>query len=287
MRGLAADFEVVTPVSLGEALGALARHPGLYTLLAGGTDVMVLLESGTLAPRPLLNIRSIAELNGIDEQPDFVALGALTTFSALQRNPLLRREFPLIVQAASEVGGVAIQNRGTVGGNLGNASPAADLSPSLLVYDAQLELRSVRGSRVVPYVEFHIGYKRTLLEADELIARILLPRSAAGWHGYSRKVGPRAAQAISKVHLATVARMAEGHIAEARVALGSVAATPVRCRNTEELLRGRAVDTVLIEEARAALTAEVQPIDDIRSTAHYRRRVAANLLEEFLISLSR
>jgi CO/xanthine dehydrogenase FAD-binding subunit len=285
MRGLVADFDVVTPASLDEALRKLAHDPGTWTPLSGGTDLMVLSESGALAPRPLLNIRGIAELGRIEESPEFIAIGALTTYAGLQRNRTLRREFPLLVEAASEVGGVAIQNRGTLGGNIGNASPAADASPSLLVYEAEIDLASVRGRRWIPYREFHTGYKLTRMAADELIARIRLPRCAHPWRGYGRKVGPRAAQAISKVHLAAIARMEAGRITEARIALGSVAATPVRCVRTEETLRGRGIDAPLIREARATLSSEITPIDDIRSTALYRRRVAENLLEEFLTSL--
>jgi CO/xanthine dehydrogenase FAD-binding subunit len=155
----------------------------------------------------------------------------------------------------------------------------------LLVYEAEIDLASVRGRRWIPYREFHTGYKLTRMAADELIARIRLPRCAHPWRGYGRKVGPRAAQAISKVHLAAIARMEAGRITEARIALGSVAATPVRCVRTEETLRGRGIDAPLIREARATLSSEITPIDDIRSTALYRRRVAENLLEEFLTSL--
>ena len=154
MRGLIADFAVMTPASLDEALRMLARDPGTWRLLSGGTDLMVLIESGTLAPRPLLNIRSIAELSRIEESPEFIAIGALTTYAGLQRNRTLRREFPLLVQAASEVGGVAIQNRGTLGGNIGNASPAADASPSLPVYDAEIapaSVRAVAGFRIATF----------------------------------------------------------------------------------------------------------------------------------------
>ncbi len=195
-------------------------------------------------------------------------------------------EFPLLGEAANLTGAIAIQNRGTIGGNIANASPAADSLPALLVYEAELELISSAGSRVVPYVGFHTGYKTTLMREDELIRAIRLPRTTAGWQQHSRKVGTRKAQAISKVCIAAMAKLDGVTISDIRLAYGSVAPTPVRAWKTEAALKGRKLDSATIQTARTELLNELKPIDDIRSTADYRSRVAANLLEEFLGTLA-
>jgi CO/xanthine dehydrogenase FAD-binding subunit len=197
---------------------------------------------------------------------------------------VLQKEFPLLCQAARETGSIANQNRGTLGGNIANASPAADSPPALIVYDAELELLSARGSRRVPYAEFHSGYKQMDMAPDEMIRSIRLPRTGLQWHHRYRKVGTRKAQAISKVCFAGVADVSDGRIREIRIALGSVAPTVLRCRKTEALLRqSSGVDR--ISEAQEQLAAEIHPVDDFRSNARYRTRVAENLLAEFLLQL--
>jgi CO/xanthine dehydrogenase FAD-binding subunit len=271
-----------SPQNLGAALDALAREPGVWRPFAGGTDLMVLLEAGKLPHRRYLNIWKFSELRGIDATPSHIALGALTTYTDVRRNEILQREYPLLCRAAAETGGVATQNRGTLGGNIANASPAADTPPALLIYDAELELLSTRGSRRIPYHGFHGGYKTMDLRPDELISRIYLPRGRTGWKSYYRKVGTRRAQAVSKVCFAGGLRFDGNIVADIRVAIGSVAPTVVRALRTEAFLRGRPLDSSTIAAAREILAKEIAPIDDIRSTAHYRQVVALNLLEEFL-----
>jgi CO/xanthine dehydrogenase FAD-binding subunit len=273
------------PRSLSDALELLACEPGVWRAFAGGTDLMVLLEFGLLKHKNFLSIRQLAELKGIEVTPLEVRVGALTSYTQIQRSETMRREFPLLCAAARETGGIAIQNRGTLGGNIINASPAADTPPALLVYDAVLELISTRGTRRLPYQGFHTGYKQMDMQPYELLGRIVLPRSTGDLKTYYRKVGTRKAQAISKVCFATGARMRGGRISEARIALGSVAPTVVRCTRTEELLRDQTPDAATIKAACAMLAQEIAPIDDIRSTAHYRLRVAANLLANFLSTL--
>jgi CO/xanthine dehydrogenase FAD-binding subunit len=221
-------------------------------------------------------------LKGITSTDAEVSIGALTTYTDVRRHALVSSEFPLLVRAARETGGVAIQNRGTVGGNIANASPAADTPPALLVYDAELELRSVRGVRRVPYATFHRGYKQMDLAHDELIARIVLPRGRSGWREDYRKVGARRAQAISKVCFAAAATVESRIVGDIRVAYGSVAPIPLRCTRTEAAVRGREMTPEAIASAQRELLEEISPIDDIRSTAAYRRRVSANLLADFL-----
>jgi CO/xanthine dehydrogenase FAD-binding subunit len=286
MRASPPQYEMKAPASLGEAIGIMAEEPGRWKAFAGGTDLMVLLEAGKLAHRQFLSLWRVRELRGIAETSEQVTLGALTTYTEVLESATLRREFPLLCRAAAETGGVATQNRGTLGGNIANASPAADSLPALLVYDAELELVSAQGARRVPYHGFHTGYKTMDLRADEIIRCIHLPRQKKDWRAYYRKVGTRRAQAISKVCLAAVAKVEAGRIQDLRIALGSVAPTVVRAARTEAFLRGKAPAADVIRAAGEELAREIAPIDDVRSTARYRGRVAQNLLEEFLSGLA-
>ena len=238
MRAYVPGYELISPSGLGEALAFLAREPGVWQPFAGGTDLMVLLESGKLPHRNYLNIWNLSELRGIEVTDTHVVLGALTTYTEIQSHPILRAEFPMLCQAASETGGLAIQNRGTLGGNIVNASPAADSPPALLVYDAELELVSTTGTRRLSYQGFHTGYKQMAIRSDELLARILLPRTTKELRQYYRKVGTRKAQAISKTCFAATVRLENEMVADVRIALGSVAPVPLRCLKTEAAVRG-------------------------------------------------
>ncbi|CAN5667854.1 xanthine dehydrogenase FAD-binding subunit XdhB [soil metagenome] len=285
MRAYTPHFQLFTPGSMPETVELLAREPGVWKPFAGGTDLMVLLETGKLAHRNYVNIWNLKELRGIEVDHAQVTIGALTTYTEIQSNPVLRAEFPMLCQAASETGGLAIQNRGTLGGNIANASPAADSPPALLVYDAELELVSSSGLRRVPYHGFHTGYKQMNIQPQELLARIRLPRSTQNLTQYYRKVGTRKAQAISKVCFAATAAADGERLADIRIAFGSVAPIPIRCVETEAALRGLPIKQ-LARLGNAAMAREIAPIDDIRSTSNYRIRVSLNLLDDFLASLS-
>lgn len=285
MRAYVPSYELRSPSNLGDVLGLLANEPGVWKPFAGGTDVMVLLESGKLVHRNYVDILNLNELKGIEFTDAHVTLGALTTYTEVQADPVLRQEFPMLCQAASETGGLAIQNRGTLGGNIVNASPAADSPPALLAYDAEVELVSGAGSRWIPYSEFHLDYKKMDLRADELLRSIRLPRTPGTLRQYYRKVGTRKAQAISKVCFAGVGRVEEARFADVRIALGSVAPVPLRCIQTEGVINGLAANADAIAKAKAQLAREITPIGDIRSTADYRLRVALNLLEDFLVQI--
>lgn len=285
MRGSVPNYELRTPGSLADALALLKTEPGVWKPFAGGTDLMVLLEAGRLDHRNYVDIWALNELRGIEVTDAHVTLGALTTYTEVQANPILQSEFPMLCQAASETGGLAIQNRGTLGGNIVNASPAADSPPAFLAYDAEIELVSSDGSRWLPYNGFHTGYKQMHIAPDELLSRIRLPRNTRGASHYYRKVGTRKAQAISKVCLAALARIDQGHIEDVRIAVGSVAPIVVRCIETENMLRGRACGAETTLAACASLSREISPIDDIRSTAKYRLQIAKNLLTDFLLTL--
>ncbi len=287
MRANIPAYELRVPGSLSEALALLAREPGVWQPFAGGTDLMVLLEAGKLSHKRFLSVARLDDLRGIEVNADFVILGALTTYAEIQKHPLLQAEFPLLCAAARETGSVATQNRGTLGGNIVNASPAADSPPALLVYDAEIELISQRGLRWMPFHGFQTGYKKMQLASDELLRAIRLPRCAKKWRQYYRKVGTRKAQAISKVCFAGAALVEDGLIRDVRIALGSVAPIVLRAVKTENAMRRSSVTPATIATAKEILAREIAPIDDIRSTARYRLRVAQNLLEEFLSQVSR
>ena len=284
MRGHVPSYELITPNSLNDALDLIARDNQLKPF-AGGTDLMVLLESGKLAHKNYVNIWQLDELRGIAVTDDYVTLGALTTYTDVQEHPVLRDEFPMLCQAARETGGIAIQNRGTLGGNIANASPAADSPPALLAYDAELQLISQNGERRVEYADFHQGYKHMDIRSDELLRAIRLARHRQELTHYYRKVGTRKAQAISKVCFAGVAGISDKSITHVRIALGSVAPIPLRCRQTEAALINQPIDGDAVSNAVRTLAAEVSPIDDIRSTRDYRLQVSLNLLTDFISRL--
>jgi CO/xanthine dehydrogenase FAD-binding subunit len=286
MRSYVPGYEMQEPRNLADALERMAREPGEWKPFAGGTDVMVLLESGKLSHRKFLSIWKLQELRGIAITPAHVTLNALTTYSELRRHELLAHDFPLLCRAAAETGSIATQNRGTLGGNIANASPAADSPPALLVYDAEIELVSASGARWVPYHGFWKGYKQIGLRDDELIRAIRLPRNRSFSKQFYRKVGTRRAQAISKVCFAGTAQMDAGRVVDVRIALGSVAPTVLRAAETEKMLRGEKPAGATLHAAQEILAREIAPIDDIRSTARYRLRVAQNLLAEFCESLA-
>ncbi|MBB5056615.1 putative cofactor-binding repeat protein [Granulicella aggregans] len=288
MRSNVSQYDLIAPGSLAAVLNALADSPGEFTPIAGGTELMVALGAGRLEAKKLVSLWGIPELRFIEVSEDAVTIGAGTTFTDLRRHPVIASDFTLLAQAASWTGSIANQNRGTLGGNCVNASPAADSPPALLVYEAELTLISASGARKVPYGKFHLGYKKTMLRPDELLYSIQLKRNFSGYVSYARKVGTRNAQAISKVAIAALARVHGGVIEEIRLGAASLRETPARLVATELALTRRSVDAELgptIAAARTALAGECRPIDDIRSTAKYRAAVAGNLVEEFLRGL--
>jgi CO/xanthine dehydrogenase FAD-binding subunit len=282
MRSYVPSYQLVCPANINEALDLLASEKSQWKPFAGGTDLMVLLEAGKLPHKHYVNIWNLAELRGIEVDEMSVTLRALTTYSDVRAHPVLQAEFPMLCEAARETGGLAIQNRGTLGGNIVNASPAADSPPALLAYDAEIELISRSGARTIPYSKFHRGYKQMEIRPDELLSAIRLPRVGAGRLHYYRKVGTRKAQAISKVCFAGVAGFADNRIEHVRIALGSVAPIPIRCEQTEAALHNQPISEEIIEQATTIAAAEIAPIDDIRSTRDYRLRVSMNLLRDFL-----
>jgi CO/xanthine dehydrogenase FAD-binding subunit len=268
MRAAISSLELVSPRSLREALDLLRADPTLMPL-AGCTDVYVALNAGMTPARRYLNLWPLAELRGIGVTRGVLSIGALTTYSELIASRLVRARLPMLVAAAREVGGRQIHNRGTLGGNIANASPAGDTLPVLLATDATVVLRSADGHRRVALTEYYTAYRESVRRPEELIVAVEVGELEG--RQWFRKVGTRAAQTISKVVLAGV------RAERPRLAIGSVAPTPRRLVRTEQALSGGAS----LEEAQRVLQSEIQPIDDLRSTASYRRRVAASLLADF------
>ena len=267
MRTAVSTLDLARPTSLDQALRILREEE--RTPLAGATDLYVALNFGTLEPTRFLDLWALDELRGISVRGDTLVLGALVTYTALIRSPLVAARLPMLVEAAALVGGRQIQNRGTLGGNIANASPAGDSLPVLAAADAVLVLRSADAERRVPITGFYTGYRKTVLRPDELIVAVEVPPVEGRQH--FRKVGTRAAQAISKVVFAGVGGAAP------RLAFGSVGPVVIRARATERAL----TEGAAIEEAVRILEGEIVPIDDLRSSADYRRRVAGNLLRRF------
>jgi CO/xanthine dehydrogenase FAD-binding subunit len=287
MRGDERAHEMVAPGSIAGVLDVLASGPGEWTPIAGGTELMVAFSAGRLSARKLVNLWGIPDLRFIDTTTESFIIGACSTFLDLRAHTALASELPLLAKASSWIGSIANQSRATLGGNLVNGSPAADSSPALLVYDAEIELISKSGRRRVAYSTFHTGYKSNTMTTEELVFAVHVPRRFAQHRQYLRKVGTRRAMAISKVALAGTALLNDGVVDEIRIAAASLVPFPARMYETEHAIEGKRISKETIQAARAALLREAKPIDDIRSTAEYRKQVGANLVEEFLTELSR
>lgn len=280
-----AEPPITSPSTLPEAFAALADSTAEapITPIAGGTDVMVRI-TGEIGdpPERMIDLWHLAELRGIAVAGEAVELGALTTYTEIRRSAVCREHLPALVGAAATIGAAQIQNRGTLGGNLANASPAGDTLPVLLALDAELVLGSARGERVVAAADFFTAYRRTALAPDELIVRVRIP-IPGGRETRFRKVGTRRAQSISKVVLALAWRDGAGRAwCDVRLALGSVADRPIRARATEAVLEGARPTPETADRAAETLAGELHPIDDVRSTADYRRAVASRVVHRLV-----
>jgi CO/xanthine dehydrogenase FAD-binding subunit len=276
------DPTAVTPNSLDEAYELLAERGRRAKIIAGGTDLMVALNAGSLDAKEFIDIWGLNELRGIDDEGETIRLGALTTYTQLIKSPLVRMSVPALVEASRTIGAIQIQNRGTIGGNIVNASPAGDSLPVLAVFDAEVEIGSIRGVRRVDFNRFYMGYRQTMMEPDEILLAVRLPKLKLNERSFFLKVGTRRAQAISKIVMAVKVETTGAVIDSIRVALGSVAPTVIRARQTESLLTNAILDASLIERAKGTISEEIAPITDVRSTEHYRRTVAGNALAKIL-----
>lgn len=283
MRGDAASMRVVRATSVAGALDAYAREPDAL-VIAGGTDVMVGWNLGLSNDRTVLDIAGLRAWSGVRQTASGLSIGALTTYTQIQRHPAIARRFPLLVEASATIGGVQIQNRGTIGGNIGNASPAGDTFPPLAVYDAVVKVASRVARRRIPIHDVFAGPKQTTLAPGELITAIELPfpRSRPTRQLF-RKVGTRAAQAISKTVFAGMLwQRRDGTVREVRLAFGSMAPTVRRLLGVEAFLTGRRPTVKVVRDACAIVGEDLSPIDDVRSTRDYRLEVSKNLVRDLL-----
>jgi CO/xanthine dehydrogenase FAD-binding subunit len=275
----------MTPLPLADALRCLADNPAILPI-AGCTDAMVADLEHLAATSDVIDLLRVPEIHGVRERDGAIEIGATTTFSEIRRSALVRRHLPALVDVAAVVGGWQIQNRATIGGNVANASPAGDSLPVLLALDARVMAASASGIREIPYDEFHTGYRLTALRPGELIGWIRVPTPDAAVVQAFRKVGTREAQAISKLVVSMRARLDGGIVTDVRFAAGSVAPTPIRLRAAEAAATGRPPDRAMAEQAGRAAAAECAPIDDVRSTAEYRRWALGRVVRRMVLSLA-
>jgi xanthine dehydrogenase small subunit len=275
-----------SPRTLADVYRLLSERGAAVKIIAGGTDLMVLMNAHMLDAAEFLDIWRVDELRGITDEGTALRIGALTTYTQLIKSELIQQHAPSLVAASRTIGAIQIQNRGTIGGNIVNASPAGDSLPVLAAYDAEVELGSARGTRRVAFNQFYTGYRRSVLEPDELVLAVRVPKLKKGERDFFWKVGTRRAQAISKTVMAAKARVDDGRIYSISIGVGSVAPTVVRAPKTERLLAGAQLTAALMEEARQIIAREITPITDLRSTEHYRRTVTGNVLVKFLRDLS-
>lgn len=273
-----------SPTRLDAALALLADPGPRWRPIAGGTDLLVQI-TGEIGdpPERILDLWALDELRGISVEEDSLVLGSLTTYTEIRRSALVGKLVPALADAAATIGAAQIQNRGTIGGNIINASPAGDTLPVLLALDCEMTVGSTRGERVVAADDFWTGYRTTALRDDELLLRVRIPLPPDRQVRF-RKVGTRRAQAISKVVLALAWRAATANASwsDVRLAIGSVAATTIRAPATEAVLEGAEPTRETADAAAEALTAEIEPIGDVRSTAEYRRMVAGRVLHRLV-----
>jgi len=282
MRGFVPDYELKTLPSLSQTLQTLENEPKQWKLFAGGTDLMVLFEAGKLAHHRFLNLSPFSELKKIEATATDLKIGALCTYTQIQNDLVVQKEFPLLARSGWVTGAKAIQNRGTIGGNIANASPAADTPPSLLAYGAKVELMSSKGIRVLDYSQFHLDYKKTAMRDDEIISAVLVPRNQGWTHQYYRKVGTRAFQSISKVAISAAAQVEGGIVKKIQIGLASVGPTPVRAQAVEKAVIQQNISAISTDSVVTSLRQSLAPIGDIRSTAAYRKVVLERVTKHLL-----
>lgn len=275
-----------SPKKLAAALELLGAEGSEAVAVAGCTDLMAADHASGVVRPEVVDVSRLSELRGIVLKDGWLDIGAATTFTELRHDASVLEHFPILAEVSGTIGGWQIQNRATIGGNIANASPAGDSLPVLLALDAELTLASSDGERKVRYSDMHRGYRKTKLRSGELITRVRLPIPLCRMVQVFRKVGTREAQAISKVVIAFTADVQEGRMHHARIAAGSVAATPVRLRKAEKACEGKLVGVATADEVAEIARGEVKPIDDVRSTGAYRSHILERLVRRIIINLS-
>lgn len=276
-------FSYFAPISIAEALSLLDKYKDEAKIIAGGTDLMVMLSDREVSPRYIVDISNSKELGKIEDGKDFLRIGALTTHSVLESSRLIREKANILSEAAHQVGSVQIRNRGTIGGNLVNASPAADLAPALLALNANLKLVKSSGERLVPVEKFFTGVNRTVIGSNELLTEIQIPhqrgQSKGEIGGAFLKIGRRSSLTISVGCVAAVLTVNNGKCDDARIGLGAVAPTPIRAVKAETFLKGKVIDEDVMNKASEIASGETDPISDVRSSAEYRKIVSKVLVK--------
>jgi len=281
-RVIPLDFEYHAPATLEEAVSLLSRLGREAKLLAGGTDLLVEMKQGLLAPRHVISLRRIGSLRFIREEAGAVRIGAMATLRDLENSGLVREKLTTLHEASSSVGSVQVKSMGTVGGNVCHASPAADTASALLALNAWARIVGPRGEREVGMVNFFLGPRRTVLAHDEILTELVVPLEGGPAGSSFLKVGRTSAD-IAKVNVATLVRLSGGVVGECRIALGSVAPTPIRAVRAEEFLRGREPSEENADEAARIAAGEAKPITDVRSTVEYRRELCRVLVRRSLL----
>ncbi|RLG76746.1 MAG: xanthine dehydrogenase family protein subunit M [Thermoprotei archaeon] len=276
------EFEYFEPRTVKEAVELLTKYGGEAKILAGGTDLIVRMKQRFIEPKYIINIKKIKELNFIEDRGDYLAIGAATKLREIEKSGIVKRKFEALYEAVRSMAGVQIRNMATIGGNLCNASPAADTAPPLLVFEAKLKIVGPNGERVVPINEFFLGPGKTVLKPNEILTEIQIPYQPEDTGSAFIKIA-RVAMDLAKVNVA-VALRTEGSIVKwVRIALGAVAPTPIRAYKTEEFLVGKELNEETLKEAAEIVKTEVKPITDIRSTAEYRREVSGVIVKDALL----
>jgi carbon-monoxide dehydrogenase medium subunit len=277
------EIEYVRVSELDEALRLLSRKEDVK-VLAGGTDLVVDMKIGRYRPKTVIDISGIKDLRYIVDEGDKVRIGALTRMQDIVESPVIREKLPVLAEAVSMLGSWQIRNMATVGGNLCNASPAADSAPPLLVHEARIKLASIEGTREIPITEFFVGPRKTAMYKTELLQEVIVPYDADFAKSYSYvKLGRRNAFTLSVVAVATVLKVRDRVFEDVRIALNAVAPTPVRARSVESFLKGREVGSEAIEKASELVLNDISPISDVRASAEYRKHASKILVKDTLL----
>ena len=279
------DFEYHAPATLQEALDLLSTHSETARVLAGGTDLMLMLTDRVVAPEHVIDIKGVPEVTRYEWSGDgALTIGATTLFRQLETDPQVIDRFPGLSEAASEVGSWQIRNMGTVGGNLCTASPSAEIGPILLALDAEVEIAGPKGRRTVPIGQFHTGVRRTVLEPDELLLEVRIPAPKGRTGSNYIKLKERQKMDIAFVGVASVVELepGDGVVKQARIVLGAVAVTPIHAEQAEAKLRGKRLTDELVVEAGRLAAEAAKPISDIRASADYRRSMVDVLTQRTL-----
>lgn len=274
-------MDFIKPENLKELLDAIDAHPD-YLILAGGTDICVLLNSNQIDPDGIISIWGINELRGIKEEKNHISIGALTTHTEIANHPAIKKHLPALIMSCKQIGARQIQNRGTIGGNIINASPAGDTLPVLLAAEAIIGVQSRNSKKEIPFEKLYTGYRQTSLKDNEIITSIKIPKFSKNYKSHFIKIGTRKAQSISKVMGGLVTQINNGKINEIKIALGCVGPTPLRLKKTEKFLYGKKLNEKNIREAALIASKEVTPITDIRSTEKYRKHISGIIVKRLL-----